>query len=347
MITGAAGSIGSELARQVALHTPVSLVLVDQAETPLFYLQQELLGEHPSLDLVTIVQDVVDPEAVAQLFDRYQPDRVFHAAAYKHVPMMETNPEQAIRNNVLGTRVVAEAAGRYGCAKFVLVSTDKAVEPANIMGATKRLAELVILEMQAKHRRTAFGAVRFGNVLGSSGSVLPIFRRQLARSRPLTVTHPDVSRYFMTIPEAVQLILQASLLEEFRGHIAMLEMGEPIRILDLAKNFLRLSGMPPKVGETIVFTGLRPGEKLHEELAAPGEEAIETRVPKVRLLRTCSHGKMQILPLVERWEAAFANGRRAESVAELRSLFTGLEAQEPEPEAEVAAVSTAKTLPGA
>src|SRR5690606_5677275 len=195
---------------------------------------------------------------------RYKPTRVFHAAAYKHVTMMQANLRQAIRNNVDGTRIVAEAAGRHGTAKFVFVSTDKAVTPVSIMGASKRLAEMLLMELQPAFPATAFAAVRFGNVLGSNGSVIPIFRRQIDAGKPLTVTHPDATRYFMMIPEAVQLVLQASLLPEVRGRIAMLDMGEPVRIVDLARNLLRIAGLPHKNGNSIVFTGLRAGEKLHE-----------------------------------------------------------------------------------
>jgi FlaA1/EpsC-like NDP-sugar epimerase len=198
--------------------------------------------------------------------------------------MMEKHPFEAVHNNVIGTWVVADAAGRHGTDNFVLVSTDKAVRPANIMGASKRMAELAVLEAQRHHTATAYGAVRFGNVLGSAGSVVPLFRKQLAEGKPLTVTHEDVTRYFMTIPEAVQLILKASLLPELGGHVAMLEMGEPVRILDMARNLLRLVGSPYKPGENVVFTGLRPGEKLTEELVAPDERVMATDVKQVRLV---------------------------------------------------------------
>ena len=284
LVTGAAGSIGSELSRQIALHSPAKLVLLDQAETPLFFTDLELRNEHPGIEVVPIIGDIADATVVESVFAAHDPDRVFHSAAYKHVPMMERNPLEAARNNVLGTWLVADAAGRHGTGKFVLVSTDKAVRPANVMGATKRMAELAVLELQRRYSGTAYGAVRFGNVLGSSGSVLPIFRKQLKAGRPLTVTHQDVSRYFMTIPEAVQLILKASLLPELSGHVAMLEMGDPVRIVDMAKNFLRLSGHPYRPGENVVFTGLRPGEKLNEELVAPDETVLQTDIDKVRLI---------------------------------------------------------------
>ena len=331
LITGAAGSIGSELARQVALHNPMNLLVLDQAETDLFYLELELREKHPGLSIVPIVGDVVDAPFIERLFARHRPDRVFHAAAYKHVPLMEVNVEEAVKNNLVGTAVVAEAAGRHRTGKFVLVSTDKAVRPANIMGSTKRLAELVVLALQERFPATAYGAVRFGNVLGSNGSVLPLFEQQLKAGKPLSVTHPDVTRYFMTIPEAVQLILQASLLPEFRGHIAMLDMGEPVRIEELAVNFLRLSGIPARLGETYQFTGLRPGEKLHEELAAPDEGAVETSVQKVRILRTYGHGALNVITLVRRWGSYLANGQSGDVEPELRALFAGLRQEESEP----------------
>ena len=286
LITGAAGSIGSELARQVALHAPGKLILVDQAETPLSHIDLELGRNHPDLDLEACLIDVTDCTRLDEIFALHQPSRVFHAAAYKHVPMLEEHPRAAVHNNVLGTWLVAKAAGEHGAERFILVSTDKAVRPANMMGATKRIAELVTLYLQDSYPNTAFGAVRFGNVLGSNGSVIPLFKRQLEAGEPLTVTHEDVTRFFMTIPEAVQLILHASLLPRIRGGIAMLEMGEPVPIVELAKNLLRLSGKSARVGRDIVITGLRPGEKLHEELAAPDETVIHTSIEKVNLLDT-------------------------------------------------------------
>jgi FlaA1/EpsC-like NDP-sugar epimerase len=329
LITGAGGSIGSELARQIALHRPGRLVILDQAETDLFFLEMELRAAHPDLAMVPVIADVVDQVTIHQVFAVQRPDMVFHAAAYKHVPLMEANPEQAVRNNVIGTRVVAQEAGVHRCGKFILVSTDKAVRPSSVMGATKRLAELVVLGLDDVYPDTAFGAVRFGNVLGSAGSVIPIFKKQIENNQPLTVTDPDVSRYFMTIPEAVQLILQASLLEDLRGHIAMLEMGEPVRIIDLARNMLRLAGRPSENGEAIVFTGLRPGEKLHEELSAPTEESTLTAVPKVRIIRTGNERSFPVLTVADRWARFFAEGAGADATAELRGLFEGLQGEEP------------------
>jgi FlaA1/EpsC-like NDP-sugar epimerase len=327
LITGAAGSIGSELSRQVALHAPRVLVLFDQAETGLYYLERELRDRHPDLHLVCVVGDITDGIGVSRVYSEYLPSRVFHAAAYKHVPMMELNVREALRNNVLGTRLVAEAAARYGAQKFVLVSSDKAVRPSSVMGATKRLSELVLLELQARNPKTAYAAVRFGNVMGSAGSVIAIFRSQIEAGRPLTITHPEATRYFMTIPEAVQLILQASLLPEVRGRIAMLEMGEPVRILDLAENMLRVSGATRRNGDRFVFTGLRPGEKLHEELCAPDESTIGTSIPKVRLVEPSMLWVSQIPEWLEQWEAAFAERRDNLVIEDLLRIFPSLHIQ--------------------
>jgi FlaA1/EpsC-like NDP-sugar epimerase len=325
LITGAAGSIGSELARQVALHDPALLVLLDQAETPLFYLERELRERHPDQQMVFMIADVVDPVAVNRAFRDYAPSRVYHAAAYKHVPMMQTNAREAVRNNVLGTYLVAAAAGASDTEKFVLVSTDKAVNPTSVMGATKRLAELAMLELQKEHPATTFAAVRFGNVLGSSGSVIPIFKEQIESGRPLTVTHPEATRYFMTIPEAVHLILQASLLPQMHGRIAMLEMGEPVRILDLAKNLLRLSGLPHDHRSAIVFTGLRSGEKLHEELIASDEITTPTSIMKIRMVQPSNVTVTNIADLLAEWDAAFHEGRDNAVVASMMSLFVNLD----------------------
>ena len=324
LVTGAAGSIGSELSRQIALHGPDKLVLLDQAETPLVDLDLELREEFPGLDLLPVVGDVTDRRRVERLFRDHQPSQVFHAAAYKHVPMMESNAAEAVRNNVLGTYTVARAAGESGAAKFVLVSTDKAVCPANVMGATKRLAELVVLETQDRFPATGFSAVRFGNVLASAGSVIPLFRKQMERGRPLTVTHPEITRYFMTIPEAVQLILQASLLPNIGGHIAMLDMGEPVRILDLARMILRLSGSPGVMGRDIVFTGLRPGEKLHEELVAPDEETVETPIPKVRLILQGAPEMEEATYYAEVWGALLRDGFEEEVLGDVGAAFGGV-----------------------
>ena len=318
LITGAAGSIGSELARQIALHDPACMVLFDQAETDLFYLDNELREAHPDVDVRAVVGDIVDPHSVDCVFEQFAPDRIYHAAAYKHVPLMEANPWEATRNNVLGTWHVASAAGRFRSEKFVLVSTDKAVRPSSVMGATKRVAEIIVTQKQLKYPKTTFAAVRFGNVLGSNGSVLPLFKKQLAARKPLTVTHPDVTRFFMTIPEAVQLILQASLLPEVRGSIAMLDMGNPIPIVDLARNLLSLSDADHR--GAIVYTGLRPGEKLHEELAAPEEETIRTAIEKVRVIRTNFGLMPDLAPLIR----AIELGQKDQVLHLMSAWFPGL-----------------------
>lgn len=324
LITGAAGSIGSELARQVALHDPGILILFDQAETPLFYLEQELRENHPDQQMVFLVGDVVDSVAVERLFHDYAPSRVYHAAAYKHVPMMQSNPREAIRNNVTGTYLVAAAAGRHETEKFVLVSTDKAVRPTSTMGATKRLAEIAMQDLQTKFPNTCYSAVRFGNVLGSNGSVLPIFKQQIEAGKPLTVTHPEVTRYFMTIPEAVHLILQTTLIENMHGCILMLEMGEPVKIVDLARNLLRLSGQAFGSGKGMVFTGLRRGEKLHEELTAPDETTAPTAISRVKLVHPSQLSISNLPEMLAEWEQAYAEGRDSDVVASLTSLFKGL-----------------------
>ncbi|MBX6365253.1 MAG: polysaccharide biosynthesis protein [Gemmatimonadetes bacterium] len=285
LVTGGAGSIGSELARQVAEFGPERLILLEQAESPLYYTNLDLRKAHPELQIVPVIADVTDPDRLERIFAEHRPDYVFHAAAYKHVPMMEANPSEAIRNNVFGTLNVAECARRHGVEKMVLISTDKAVHPSSVMGATKRVAERLILGLpEFVNSRTEFRAVRFGNVLGSDGSVVPLFKRQIAAGGPVTVTDPDVTRYFMTIPEAVQLVLEAAALPEAGRRIAMLDMGKPVRILELAENLIRLSGLEPYTQMPIVFTGLRPGEKLHEELMSELESTVPTAVEKIRIV---------------------------------------------------------------
>ncbi len=287
LITGAAGSIGSELARQLAAFRPARLILFERAETPLYFIDLEITRAHPQIDVVAAMGDVTDANRVEQVIACYRPDYLFHAAAYKHVPMLEANIREAARNNVLGTRNVAQSATRNNVRKFVLISTDKAVNPSSVMGATKRIAERILLGSKlCRNTPTEFRVVRFGNVLGSDGSVIPLFQRQLAAGHPLTVTHPEVRRYFMTIPEAVQLVLQAAVLPEAAARISMLEMGEPVRILYLAEQMIRLSGLTPYKDVPIVFTGLRPGEKLDEELTSNVEATMPTVVEKIRLVNT-------------------------------------------------------------
>ena len=288
IITGAGGSIGSELARQAADYGPATLLLLERSESALFFIEQELRRKHPDLDLRVAICDIQDEEDCTCRFRDLKPEIVYHAAAYKHVPLMEGHLAHAVRNNVFGTLLVAKLAHQYG-AKFVLISTDKAVSPSNVMGATKRLAEKLVLSLNGS-ARSHFVAVRFGNVLGSNGSVVPLFTQQIADGGPVTVTHPETTRYFMTIPEAVGLVLQASVLEEARDRVVMLEMGEPVKIVDLARNLIRLSGLQPDTDIPIVFTGLRPGEKLHEQLTADAEEMVATEFEKIRIVRTETPG---------------------------------------------------------
>jgi FlaA1/EpsC-like NDP-sugar epimerase len=280
MVTGAAGSIGSELCRQVAGLAPAKLVMFEIAETPLFELEHDMRTKFPRVPLVSVIGDIRDRKRVEAVFAAHEPTLVYHAAAYKHVPVMEVHPAEAVKTNVLGTRILAEIAARHGVQRFVLVSTDKAVRPTNVMGATKRVAELVVQNMNGNGHDTVFVAVRFGNVLDSSGSVIPIFRKQLETTGKLTVTHPEASRYFMLIPEAAGLILQAGSMGQ-GSEVFVLDMGEPVKIVDLAKNIIRLSGKELGVNAEIAYTGLRPGEKLHEELVVEGEDVIRTSHPKV------------------------------------------------------------------
>src|SRR5215472_6940952 len=280
LITGAAGSIGSELVRQVARFGPREVILLDRSENDLFKLGMELSTQAPELDFVSIVGDILDVGLLREVFALHRPHCVFHAAAYKHVPMMERNCFQAVTNNVFGTYNVALVAQQYGVKRFVLISSDKAVNPTNIMGTTKRVAELILLGLQKS--TTRFCAVRFGNVLGSNGSVLPIFEQQIARGGPVTITHPDAERYFMTIPEAAQLVLQASVIGR-GGEIFVLDMGEPVKIRELAENLIRLSGLEPDREIRVIFTGLRPGEKLFEELSLEQEGIKPTTHDKIRV----------------------------------------------------------------
>jgi FlaA1/EpsC-like NDP-sugar epimerase len=284
LITGAGGSIGAELARQVAGYGPATIALLERGENALYLIEQELHRKHPQVDVRGLLCDVRDIDDVRNCFREARPEIEYHAAAFKHVPMMEYHLAHAVHNNVFGTHNVAQLAAERG-AKFVLISTDKAVAPSNIMGATKRLAEKLVLSLNSRGT-SHFVAVRFGNVLGSNGSVVPLFTEQIADGGPVTVTHPEATRYFMTIPEAVQLVLQASVLEEARNSIVMLEMGEPMKIVDLARNLIRLSGFEPDVDIPIVFTGLRPGEKVHEQLLSESEETLPTRYEKIRLVAT-------------------------------------------------------------
>ncbi|MBX3466780.1 MAG: polysaccharide biosynthesis protein [Planctomycetes bacterium] len=301
MVTGAGGSIGAELCRQVARFGPARLVLVERAENSLFLIERELRERAPELVIEPRMADVSDVPRMERLFDQVRPAVVLHAAAHKHVPMMERNPGEAIKNNVCGTRVLADLAREHGVSVFVLVSTDKAVNPSSVMGASKRIAELYVQSLAARSRKTRFVTVRFGNVLGSNGSVVPIFQEQIARGGPVTVTHPEMTRYFMTIPEACQLILQAASMGH-GGEIFVLDMGQPVRIVDLARDLIRLSGFVPDRDVPIVFSGVRPGEKLHEELSRADEHADRTRHPKIFVGRGEPRGWSELAAAIERLE---------------------------------------------
>ncbi len=284
LITGGGGSIGSELCRQVARYRPARLVLVELSEFNLYTIEQEIGHRFPDLELVRLIGDVKDIQQLQRIFEAWRPEVVFHAAAYKHVPLMEEhNAWAALRNNTLGTHNAALASAKAGVERFVLISTDKAVNPTNVMGATKRAAEMVVSALAAAHSGTRFMAVRFGNVLGSSGSVIPKFKEQIERGGPITVTHPDIIRYFMTIPEAARLVLQACAIGE-SGQVLVLDMGEPVKIVDLARDMIRLSGRSPQDIQ-IVFSGLRPGEKLYEELLSDQDMTLPTPIARLRIAR--------------------------------------------------------------
>ena len=274
MVTGGGGSIGSELCRQIASFSPAKLIIVDIYENNAYFIQQELKNRYPKIKLEVLIASVRNTNRMDQIFDKYRPEFVYHAAAHKHVPLMEDSPNEAIKNNVGGTLKLAKAADKYGVKRFIFISTDKAVNPTNIMGASKRICEMIIQSFNRKSQ-TEFVAVRFGNVLGSNGSVIPLFKQQIMNGGPVTVTHPDIIRYFMTIPEAVSLVLQAGVYAH-GGEIFVLDMGEPVKIADLAKNLIKLSGFIPDKDIRIEYTGLRPGEKLYEELLMKEEGLKET-----------------------------------------------------------------------
>ena len=328
LVTGAGGSIGSELSRQIARVSPKKLVLVENGENALFEIARELDEERHFGRAVSVLADVKDATRMAELFDEHQPSVVFHAAAYKHVGLMEENPVEAVRNNAVATRIVAAAAGEAGVDRFVLVSTDKAVAPATVMGASKALAEWAVEAAQHRYRSTSYAAVRFGNVLGSSGSVVPIFRRQIAAGGPVTVTDEKMTRYFMTIPEAVQLIIRSGELQT-GGEVFVLEMGDPVKIVELARNMIRLAGLEPDEDIAVEVIGQRPGEKLHEELFNPGERPQPTPAEKiVSALRPAPDPEwvesafLRIEELVYGGDAAGLAGAVTELSAE-RSLIVG------------------------
>ncbi|TFG50810.1 MAG: polysaccharide biosynthesis protein [Candidatus Brocadiia bacterium] len=292
LVTGAGGSIGSEMCRQLCNFKPKLLLLVEQAENPLFEIERELSSKFPDTRLTAIICDITDRQRVYEIFEKYKPQVIIHAAAHKHVPLMELNPGEAIKNNIAGTSIVADAADRFGSKNFVMISTDKAVNPTSLMGSSKRIAELYIQDLN-RTSETDFITVRFGNVLGSNGSVVPIFKKQIAMGGPVTVTHPEMKRYFMTIPEASQLVLQAASMGK-GGEIFVLDMGEPVKIVDLASELITLSGFRPNEDIEIRFTGTRPGEKLFEELSIKGEDMLPTRHPKIGIWKNIPMDREQL-----------------------------------------------------
>ncbi len=319
MVTGGGGSIGSELCRQIAKYNPKKLIIIDIYENNAYDIQQELLSKYEELNLDVRIASVRDYEKMKALFEKFKPELVYHAAAHKHVPLMETSPEEAIKNNIAGTYNVASLANIFGVKKFVLVSTDKAVNPTNVMAATKRCCEMIVQFFAQKSRYTEFVAVRFGNVLGSNGSVIPLFEKQIAAGGPVTVTHPDIIRYFMTIPEAVSLILQAGTLAR-GGEIFVLDMGEPVKILTLAENLIKLHGKEPYKDIDIHFTGLRPGEKLFEELLMSEEGLRETANKKIFIGKQIEIDEDAFIASLEKIKDVACSNNSAEAVDELRKL---------------------------
>lgn len=322
LVTGAGGSIGSELCRQICAYNPSKIVLLEYSENNLFDIDKELRSTFPHLEIIPDLSDIKDRTKLQQVFSYYNPNVVFHAAAHKHVPLMEQNPAEALKNNVIGTKNLVEAADKFGVQVFILISTDKAVHPSNVMGATKRIAEMIIQDFNQRSP-TRFAAVRFGNVLGSRGSVIPIFEEQIKKGGPLTVTHRDMTRYFMTIPEAVQLVIQAGSIAE-GGEIFALDMGEPVKIVDLANDLIRLHGFEPDKDIKLVFTGIRPGEKLYEELFSAGEQVASTRHDRIFICRRdidIPAGVLDSLELISR--IACINPDEAEDL--IKNLLPGFE----------------------
>ncbi len=328
LVTGAGGSIGSEMCRQIARFHPDRLILIERAENNLFEIDRELRARYPDVSIIPYVADISDRERITAIFQSEQPTTLFHAAAHKHVPMMEINAGEAIKNNVVGTRTVADVAVETGVHKMVMISTDKAVNPTSIMGCSKRVAELYVQQLSA-HSDTQFVTVRFGNVLGSSGSVVPIFRQQIAKGGPVTVTHPEMTRYFMTIPEAAQLVLQAGAMGT-GGEIYVLDMGEPVKIVDLARDMITLSGLSPGVDIEIVFSGVRPGEKLYEELSITGENISPTKHAKIGIWKhrpddfeRITRGIGQLVDIADEADAATVRGHLKSLVPEYQPEQSG------------------------
>jgi len=324
MVTGAAGSIGSELVRQVLHYEPKAVLLVEQAESPLHDLSLDLRQAFPNANIIPLIANVREEERLEAIFHEYHPEVVYHAAAYKHVPLMENHPNEAIHANVLGTKNMADMAVKYGVERFVMISTDKAVNPTNVMGASKRIAEIYVQSLykqlvQANPDCTKFITTRFGNVLGSNGSVIPYFKKQIAAGGPVTVTHPDIIRYFMTIPEACCLVMEASTLGE-GGEIFVFDMGRPVKILNLAKNMIRLAGYTPDVDIPIIFTGLRPGEKLYEELLNQKETTIPTINEKIMIARVREFPFDEVKVAIDHLIATSQNGKPFQTVKEMKQI---------------------------
>ena len=323
LITGAAGSIGSEIVRQLTKFHYKNLILVDQAETPSFYLDDELKSKFSGCRYELIIGDVTNKIKMDLIFRKYLPEVVFHAAAYKHVPMMEANPHEAFRVNVGGTLIISELAVKYNAQKFVMISSDKAVNPTNVMGATKKICEMIVHGMSLKYSSgTKFVTTRFGNVLGSNGSVIPLFKKQIAEGGPVTITDPDITRFFMTIPEACQLVLEAGFMGN-GGHIYVFDMGEPIKILDIATNLILLSGLQPYKDIKIKFTGLRPGEKLYEELFNTDEPRISTHNPKITIAQVSDTDCESILVKIETILETLYNISKEDLISEILEIVPG------------------------
>lgn len=320
MVTGGGGSIGSELVRQIASFNPKLVIIVDIYENNAYDIQQELLMEYgSSLNLETIIASVRDYEKMKKIFETYKPEIVFHAAAHKHVPLMEDVPEEAVKNNVVGTYNVAMLSDLTGVKKFIMISTDKAVNPTNVMGATKRCCEMIVQYMAQSGSKTEFVTTRFGNVLGSNGSVIPLFKRQIETGKPVTVTHPDIIRYFMTIPEAVSLVLQAGAMAK-GGEIFVLDMGAPVKIVTLAENLIRMCGKIPYKDVEIKFTGLRPGEKLYEELLMDEEGLKKTDNKKIFTGKQIVIERKKFIKQYERLKAVALENNSSETLRQLEEI---------------------------
>jgi lipopolysaccharide/colanic/teichoic acid biosynthesis glycosyltransferase/nucleoside-diphosphate-sugar epimerase len=345
MVTGAGGSIGSELTRQVAGFEPAEMVLLDHAENGLYYVHNELVAQHPGLPLHPVVVDIQDAEGVELAFQRFRPQLVFHAAAHKHVPLLESSPREAVLNNIRGTQNLVSCADRHGVEKFVLISTDKAVNPTSVMGASKRVCEM-ILQSHSQRSRTGFVAVRFGNVLGSDGSVIPLFQKQIARGGPITVTHPEARRFFMTIPEAVRLVLQAGVIGK-GGEVLLLDMGEQVRIVDLARQLIRMSGMREGDDIEIHFTGLRPGEKLYEELHSDEERTRMTRHDRILVWDLDAPDETELLAEIDQLVVLARRGDPDAIKRQLHRIVPEYAEPQLDPVAPSVATSPLVELPGA